>query len=214
MDSIFQYEVLTRGETKIHSVTYPAFDPQRMLHVLTPEELHRFQTFGHIKRQREFIATRALRHHLFGLETIHYSKEGAPYVKKDVHISISHSKNTVAIALNQSFLVGLDLEAVRNNIHDLMHRFLSYEEKEAFDCSDPRIITSIWSAKEALYKLAGRKKLIFAKELLISNTKPNWTGRIVNPDHELLVKLDIFEKNDIIYSLNKTALERIQRDTK
>lgn len=210
MDSLFQYDVLTRAETDIHSVIYPEFDPQRMLHVLTPDELLRFKTFRHIKRQREFIATRALRHHLFGLETIHYSKEGAPFLHKDVHISISHSKNNVAIAVNTAFTVGLDLEAVRDDITQVMHRFLSEAEQASFDCSDPKIVTSIWSAKEALYKLAGRKKIFFAKELLISNTEPNWTGRIVNPDHELLVKLDIFERHGIIYSLNKTAVERIQ----
>lgn len=213
MDAIFQRNEIQLGATCIHTVTYPEFIPDEYLHVLTNGELERYRSFGHLKRQREFIATRALRHELFGNEHIHYSPEGAPYIDKDTFISISHSANVVAIAENHQFPVGLDLELVRLDIQRLMHKFLSEGELTQFDCSDAQTVTSIWSAKETLYKLAGRKQILFSKELHISRKNDQWRGRIINPNHDLLVNLDIFEREGIIYTLNSSRVEYIKRDS-
>ena len=211
MNAIFQRDHILIGDTEIHTLLYPEFSPEDFLYVLTPDELKRYRSFSHIKRQREFIATRSLRHALFGMEHIHYSKEGAPYILQDTYISISHSKNLVAIALNRTFPIGLDLEAIRWDIDRVMHKFLSPEERLNFDCTDARLLTSIWSAKETLYKLAGRKQIFFSKELHISKVNNSWKGRIQNPDHDLLVNLDIFERNGIIFTLNISPIERIDR---
>lgn len=211
MDGIFNHEEVIIGDTHIYIVTYPDFDPEKHLHVLTHSELERFQKFGHIKRQREFIATRSLRHELFGLEHIHYTDEGAPYINKDTYISISHSGNKVAIALNNDFPIGLDLEAIRGDIGKVMHKFLSPRELEEFDCSNPTLVTSIWSAKETLYKLAGRKQILFSEELHISRVRGTWKGKINNPGHDLLVNLDIFERDGIIFTLNTSRVEYIKR---
>jgi len=210
MDAIFKRETIQLGSTCIYTVYYPEFDPERYLHVLTPEELIRYAGFGHLKRKREFIATRALRHELYGNEHIHYTPEGAPYIDKDTFISISHSGNIVAIAENHDFPVGLDLEAIRPDIQRVMRKFLSEEELHFFDCTDSTLVTSIWSAKETLYKLAGRKQILFSSELHISKNGDQWKGRIVNPDHELWVNLDIFERNGIIYTLNSSRVEYVK----
>lgn len=213
MDAIFKRDEIQIGATCIHTVTYPDFIPEEYLHVLTEVELERYQSFSHIKRQREFIATRALRHELYGYEHIHYTPEGAPFIDKDTYISISHSGKVVAIAENHSFPVGLDLELIRPDIQRLMHKFLSEDELNSFDCSDSELVTSIWSAKETLYKLAGRKQILFSDELLISRENNQWKGRIVNPGHDLLVNLDIFEREGIIYTLNSSRVEYVKRDS-
>ena len=213
MDAIFKRETIQLGATCIYTVRYPEFDPEKYLHVLTPDELTRYNSFGHLKRKREFIATRALRHKLFGNEHIHYTAEGAPYIHRDTFISISHSANVVAIAENNQFPVGLDLEAIRPDIQRLMRKFLSDDELQFFDCEDAALVTSIWSAKETLYKLAGRKQILFSTELHISKDGDQWKGRIVNPDHELWVNLDIFERNGIIYTLNSSRVEYVKRDS-
>ncbi|MDB3905914.1 4'-phosphopantetheinyl transferase superfamily protein [Crocinitomicaceae bacterium] len=213
MDAIFQRNEIHLGTTCIHTVAYPEFIPEDYLHVLNDVELERYLSFGHLKRQREFIATRALRHELFGNEHIHYTPEGAPYIDKDTYISISHSGNVVAIAENHAFPVGLDLELIRQDIQRLMHKFLSKEELQHFDCNDSQLVTSIWSAKETLYKLAGRKQILFSDELHISREEDQWKGRIINPEHDLLVNLDIFEREGIIYTLNSSRVEYIKRDS-
>jgi phosphopantetheinyl transferase len=211
MNAIFKRGEISLNDTSIHTISYQEFNPTEFLYVLTPDELDRFRSFQHIKRQREFIATRALRHELYGNEHIHYTPEGAPFIDKDTYISISHSKNLVAIAENKEHPIGLDLEAIRVDLQRVMHKFLSQRELDSFDCNDSVLVTSIWSAKETLYKLAGRKQILFSDHLHISKEGGQWKGRINNPDHDLLVNLDIFERNGIIFTLNSSQVEYVKR---
>ena len=80
---------------------------------------------------------------------------------------------------------------------------------QLFDCTNPDVVTKLWSAKEALYKLAGRKEILFIEELLLSKTEDGLlSGSIINPDHELYVKLDIFERNGMFITINTDEVER------
>lgn len=205
----FKRSKISSGSTQIHFLEYDDFDPSDYLDRLTTAEQERYFGFSHIKRKREFVATRILRHALFGFEHIHYNEHGAPYIEGEGFISISHSKNQVAIGLNKAYCIGLDLEPHRANILSVSAKFLHPNERKVFDCSDFVTVTKLWSAKEALYKLAGRKKIIFAKELLLSKDEnENWIGWIDNHDHELHVKLDIFDLNGTIVTINSEAVER------
>jgi phosphopantetheinyl transferase len=206
----FKYSRISSGTTDIHLLEYADFNPLDYVGKLTENEVERLQSFGHERRKMEFVATRLLRHDLFGFEHIHYDAHGAPFIEKEGFISISHSKNMVGIAVNPNYQVGLDLEPHRDNILDLSHKFLSDNERFKFDCADAVTITKIWSAKEALYKLAGRKKIIFASELILDlDDNGNWIGTIDNFDHKLRVKLDIFDENQTIVSINSHAVERL-----
>jgi hypothetical protein len=85
---------------------------------------------------------------------------------------------------------------------------LSEEEKEVFDCNDIKTLTQIWSSKETLYKLAGRKEIIFKTELLLSKDAfDNWKGRIINPTETRFVKLNIFEWKGIVITINADKIE-------
>jgi len=209
----FSFDVLHRGETLLYLCSYGTFDPLNYLDFLSDEEKARLLSFKHINRRREFTVTRILRHSIFGFKEICYDELGAPFVEGSGFISISHCKELVGIALNNEHKVGLDLETPRINIHSLQHKFLSKEELETFDISDQLEVTKIWSAKEALYKLAGRKKIIFKEELLLSKQdNGNWQGQIVNNDHDLFVNLDIFEFKRNIVSINKGPIVKQSRN--
>ena len=106
----------------------------------TEEECERLQNFSHPARQQEFVATRLLRHAVFGFSHIHYDAHGAPYIQEEGFISISHCRNTVALAVNPTYKIGLDLERERLNILQLSSKFLSEAEKIIFDAQDPRIM--------------------------------------------------------------------------
>ena len=206
----FIYSDIKCGQSHIHFLQFEAFNPNEFIGSLTREELERFHQFKHPNRRREFVATRVLRHQLFGFEHIHYDSYGAPYIESEGFISVSHTKNLVGIALNKDFKIGLDLESYRPNILELKDKFLSDEEKEFFNTDDPKIVTKIWSAKEALYKLAGRKKILFSKELLLKpETDSLWSGLIINPDEKLRVKLNIFEEFDTVITINNNAIEQV-----
>ncbi len=201
------------NSTVIHLMDYNAFNPMENLDQLTKQEQQRMLSFAHTGRRREFVATRVLRHQLFGLKNIEYTRVGAPYIKGEGYISISHSKSLVGIAVSQNYKIGLDLETPRDTILEVAPKFLSKIEAQQFDITDKAEITKVWSCKEALYKLAGRKKIIFKTDLLLSKDEINsWNGQIVNLDHDLYVKMDIFEYNNTVVSINSGAVDKVFRN--
>ncbi len=210
----FHIEEHQLGPTRLFLCFFKDFDPGAYTRYLTPTEVERMLAFQHIMRQQEFTATRILRHQIFGFAHIHYDVNGAPYIEDEGFISISHCKNAVGIALNHDFRIGLDLEAPRQNILTLKDKFLSEHEREVFAIDDPNVVTRIWSAKEALYKLAGRKKIHFKTELLLTrDNDDNWSGQIVNPEADIFVKLNIFERNSLIVSINSEPIVEKIRHT-
>lgn len=199
----FTFDHFTLEGTDIYSCSYIPFQPEDYMQYLTSEENERMLGFKHVNRRREFVATRILRHRVFGYSHIHYDINGAPFIEDLGYISISHSKDRVALGVNTDFKIGLDLEAPRENIMALKHKFVTHEEAECFNVDDPLEVTKMWSAKEVLYKLAGRKKIVFKRDLLLSkDAEGNWLGKIVNDDHYRFVKLGIFEYQDIYLSIN------------
>jgi phosphopantetheinyl transferase len=201
---------ISNNDSEIYLLHYTDFNPSDYFDKLTEGEIERYHSFKNIKRQREFVATRILRHNHIGFEHIHYNTLGAPFIEGEGFISISHSKNLVGLAVNKNHTVGLDLEFPREKILRIKTKFLSDREMSLFDIEDFKVVTSLWSAKEAMYKLAGRKQILFSEELLLSpSTENRLEGTIINPDHRLKVKLDIFEYEDTIITINSEAVERI-----
>ena len=146
----FNKKTINSQSTTIHLLSYEDFDPLSFTSKLTNIETERLFNFKNINRRREFVATRILRHQLFGYQHIHYDKNGAPFIQNEGYISVSHSKNLVGIAVNEDYKVGLDLETHRKNILKLKSKFLSDNEQNEFSCDDYIEVTKIWSAKEAL----------------------------------------------------------------
>jgi 4'-phosphopantetheinyl transferase len=203
----FRMDQRVFGETCIYFMHYADFDPADHLHHLTAQELERYHTFHHLKRRREFVATRILRHAVFGFEHIHYNAFGAPYITGAGFISISHAENLIGIAANPGYALGLDLELVQEKALRLKSKFLNAHEYAEFDTTDAREMTRCWSAKETLYKLAGRKKILFKEELhLYKDTPAFWKGEIINPTEKLLVNLHIFDYEAYIVSFNASAI--------
>lgn len=198
----------SKGDTQIHLAEVSGnVDP---LTVFTASELEKWKKFTHQKRKDEFLTTRAIRTSKFGLNGILYSANGAPYLEDGPYISISHATGLVGLAENGLFPIGLDLEVKANKAIRLHSKFLSENEKILFDCNSETEMTTCWSAKETLYKLAGRNKIDFKTELLLSPIEKNlWQGKIINPDHERWVKIAIFEHLDYIITFNSSPIEFI-----
>lgn len=191
----------------IHLLRFEPFNPMDFIDHLTPEETERFFSFKHLNRQQEFVATRVLRHQLFGFSHIHYNEHGAPYIEDEGFISISHAPGIVGLAICRDFQIGLDIEPLRPKALLLKDKFLSEEEKQLFNTESELEMTKVWSAKEALYKLAGRKQLIFKTDLLLSKLSADlWEGRIINPNAHLKVELNIFVKDEYVITVNDNSI--------
>ena len=99
---------------------FNAFSPADYLDQLTEQEKERFFSFTNVNRQREFVATRILRHRLFGFQHIHYDEHGAPYIEDEGFISISHAPSTVGIALSKDFKIeSFNLLPISNKMIDM-----------------------------------------------------------------------------------------------
>ena len=133
---------------------------------------------------------------------------GAPFIKGEGFISISHSKNIVGIAGCNEFKVGLDIEPINDKISKIKHKFLSLDEIEKLDCDSTTELTKVWSGKESLYKVSGTKGINFRTELsLIKNEEEKWEGFFINDVHSMRTELSIFEVDKRIISINTCVCE-------
>lgn len=199
------------GSTDVVVMQYEDFNPLEYFDQLTEIEKERFFEFKNQKRKQEFVATRILRHDLFGFKHIHYDEVGAPYIKGVGHISISHTDNFVGIAYSKEYRLGLDMEWVRPKISKIAHKFLSHEEMKSFQVDSIFDLTLVWTAKEALYKLSKRKGLSFITNLKVKRKGTDTLlGRVLKNDEAefIEVQLKYLNLDDLIITVNSSASER------
>lgn len=90
---------------------------------------------------------------------------GKPFLKDHNHeISISHSYPYIAVQIHTSQPVGIDLEQPKEKLLKVAHRVLS--STELTDAGNDITKHCIyWCAKEAMYKLHGKRGLHFENQL-------------------------------------------------
>lgn len=102
-----------------------------------------------------------------------YDKEGKPHLKDGKFISISHSFIFSAIIISDDLKVGIDIEKQREKILKIAHKFTPIEEYKTIANSEALIskLTIVWGAKESLYKIYGKRKLLFLHHIHINDFK-------------------------------------------
>jgi phosphopantetheinyl transferase len=191
------------GIQTVYLLKFEPFDIHDFFQYLTEQEIERVLSFKSIKRQQEFVATRKLRHDIFGFNHIHYNEVGAPYIKNEGYISISHADGIVGIAMNKKYEVSLDLETISNQSLRLRDKFLSEQEKKRLNTNCEIEMTKAWSLKEVLYKLSGAKGIIFKEQLQIQKlSEEQWLGEIFIKGKKIEVELSTFVLDNVVLSCN------------
>ncbi|PSR57100.1 hypothetical protein AHMF7605_28280 [Adhaeribacter arboris] len=140
-------------------------------------------TITHEKRKAEWIASRIvayqmLQHFTPVSHSLLNHDTGQPYfVESPYHISISHTKDHVAVLISTADSVGIDIERVQSKVSRIQDKFLNQQEKLAIG-NDLVKLTIAWSAKETLYKLYGKKNLIFNQNLILQPFDTSKFGEI------------------------------------
>jgi 4'-phosphopantetheinyl transferase len=99
---------------------------------------------------------------------VSYTNDNKPFLEgRKEHISISHSHDKLAIAINSSESTGIDIELLREKVQRLGHKFLN-EEESAFCGNDIEKMITVWAAKEALYKAGGQRGIDFRTMIEVS----------------------------------------------
>jgi len=199
----------SQGELGLWRITETEewFTARLKLHAEEEQQLDRIKG----DRRREWLAARHLVHLMSGRteRTPFYKDEhGKPYLKdSDWHISISHS-GKLSAAIAAPFHVGIDVQHFVSKIDRIASRFMSEAELENLS-SKFRLehMHVYWGAKEALYKIYGRKKLNFRNHILISPFEYKkaggiFKGRIVNGHFDEIFELhyEMLAQNMLVYA--------------
>lgn len=142
---------------------------------LSDTDLRMYNGFTSQRRQKEFLTVRALMQILSGeKQQIGYDILGRPFLLDSVQfISVSHSL-TLAAVLFSGAACGLDVEDRYRRVDRVAARFLSEAEFNwTASSDDPGFVRIIcWSAKEAIFKMAGETGVDFARQIAIPAFEP------------------------------------------
>lgn len=111
-------------------------------------------------------------------------EHGKPHLRNSPwEMSLTHSKSFVVVAVHPSKPIGIDIEKPNKKLRRIMPRLFSEIENEMVG-DDLVKMSWFWSAKEALYKLYGKRGIDFREHLLLSFSAEAFTGKIKLPLHE------------------------------
>ncbi len=149
---------------------------------LTEEELLTVQKFGNYQRKLEWLSVRVLINILLNKPCqIIYNEERKPFLScNSYNISISHSHQLTSVLMSHKYRVGIDLEYMSHQIHQVAHKFINDKE---FITSNPDLkrlhLYIHWCAKEALYKICDKQDINFKHNLTILPFEVKNEGSII-----------------------------------
>jgi 4'-phosphopantetheinyl transferase len=123
----------------------------------------KFENFKTEQRQKEWLLSRFLLKKATNLPKeiyVKYDNFGKPFLD-NFNISISHSKQFVAIIVSSNNSVAIDIQEISDKTKTVSHKFLSTEETNIFDINNSEVTSLLWSVKETAYKFYGKKNLPF-----------------------------------------------------
>ena len=102
---------------------------------------------------------------------LRYDEFGKPHLQNGHCISITHSYNFSGIIISSEVPVGIDIEMQRDKIVRIAHKFTPIEEYKTIANHSALVskLTIVWGAKESLYKIFGKKKLLFLHHIYIED---------------------------------------------
>lgn len=126
-------------------------------------------------RRKEILSEKILLEKLFpGLNvTLSHNSDGKPILSNGLNISISHTRNHIAMMVSKEHQVALDIEHISDRVKKVGRMYL--RKDEPFTEVTEMLIA--WCVKEAMYKLFSSQNLIF-EEIRILPFKSSSEGTI------------------------------------
>ncbi|WP_299106550.1 4'-phosphopantetheinyl transferase superfamily protein [uncultured Tenacibaculum sp.] len=139
---------------------------------LTPNSANRLNNMKSDLHRRGFLSVRHLLNEVgYNDADLVYDEFGKPHLKDGNYISITHSFTFSGIIVSKEKPVGIDIEKQRDKIVKIAHKFTPIEEYKSIANHDALVskLTIVWGAKESLYKIYGKKKLLFLENIYIED---------------------------------------------
>ena len=115
------------------------------------------------KRKKEIFSRNLLLNKMIPEAKISYNNFGAPQINTSDNISISHSKNLVAIGFSK-LKIGIDIQKISEKALSLSTRFIC--ESNLNNLSIEKA-TLLWCCKEAIYKWHQKGSVNFKSDIYI-----------------------------------------------
>jgi len=182
------------------------------VYFLNKDEEIEYAKISNEARKKEWLTTRILLTELLEKRIqILYSEHRKPYIENHTsNISISHSRNFVAIIISAEYLIGIDVENISNRIEKVKHKFLNTEELEW--CATLDQLTACWSAKEAIFKIY-EKELDFRDMIIapfeLNNFKGRFKASVIKKGKEGVYSINyqLIENDILTYTLSKSPID-------
>ena len=132
---------------------------------LTDDQERELERRKQISYKKQFLASRKLikMAELNELNSIFY--ESLPF-RKNVYFSISHTINYAVVGIGFQ-RIGVDVELYRPKVLNIKSKFINIKEKYFMKSDDIRVITRLWTCKEAIYKCLFKNKLSLKEEIVL-----------------------------------------------
>ncbi|MBA2408030.1 MAG: 4'-phosphopantetheinyl transferase superfamily protein [Chitinophagales bacterium] len=184
--------------------------------ILNKEELRLIAGISHPQRKLHYLASRVLLRTVMKTdEFIHLENDlnGKPVILNfPMQVSLSHSASLTALLLSDRFEVGIDIEKIDPKICRIQHKFMKEEELNGLsEENELETLYVYWCAKEAMYKLYGKKQLNFLNHLFIKPFKYMESGNLQGVISKEPVSCDLnvhYEKIDdymLAYVMNENV---------
>ena len=132
---------------------------------LTDDQERELERRKQISHKKQFLASRKLIEmaELNELNSIFY--ESLPF-RKNVYFSISHTINYAVVGIGFQ-RIGVDIEFYRPKVLNIKSKFINMKEKYFMKSDDVKVITRLWTCKEAIYKCLFKNKLSLKEEIVL-----------------------------------------------
>jgi len=139
---------------------------------LSKKDNNLFKSIKLVSKRKEFVVIRLILNFLnIEINNLIYNSLGKPVLKSNKFISISHSLNILVLAVSKNE-IGVDIEKERNKISIVKQKFLSrFENNFLTKTNEDKMLTRIWTSKEAVYKIINIPGISFKKNIIINPFK-------------------------------------------
>jgi len=160
-----------------------SYDELSKMLALDHQDLHQLSRVNRDMKRKEYLAGRLAVKELLiraGLpfHGIYKDEWGKPHLlDSSFHVSISNTFPFAVAMLDQNAPAGIDMEKANSKFLKIRHKFLNANE---LDYSGENILSLniLWCAKEALYKVFGKKSLSFRNDIAIDPFQTAASGRL------------------------------------
>ncbi len=168
---------------------------------LKEHELILLRSLSKEKRNLHWLATRVLLRKM--LDTNEYidcqaDENGKPILMNHPHhISLSHSHEYAAVMVSKTKKVGIDIEIIKDKIIRVQNKFMNEAElRFVEDKNRTEQLYVCWCAKEAVYKLHGKKEVSFKNHIQLENFVYLENGQL----KAKIVKDNFFAEYNVMYN--------------